>query len=267
MNKKNYNKGKSVQVSMLVLNDKSECFFQTDVEENTAILTLNILYQTNYKVTFHLYLLLNFEVIPYSLNGQKENFVNELIITPSDEIQASTGNTICVRGLSKATNDLCFILVSDMDTFTKRFQIKNNNAVVESKYSPIEVTSPKQTFEQSYTVFEDSQNKNVNVIIDLAYVIEGSRYKKQFLEEDSRFNMAVVIFNEGESTFELIGCAAIEEKQFEFNISTQAVRTGDCIRILLFPFANQYNENFISTYKMTLWSSPISIDRIRIGEK
>ncbi len=255
-----------MQISMVVLNDKAERFYQMVIEGDTANFALDILYQANYHAKFKMYVLLNFEAVPYSLNGSSEAIVNELEIKPSKDICVSSGNKICVRGASKHNNDFCIVLISETDTFTKRFQIIN-------KHSPVKLISPEirtrnisQSIEQSYDIIQDHENRNVTISVDFSNELNGSRYKTMFDKNDIGFHMAVSIYNEDTCAFELVGHAYVTKKQFEFTISTQSMQEGEFVRFILFPFACQFNDSFLSTYKMTLWSSPISIDRIQIGE-
>lgn len=257
---------KSVQISMVVLNDKAERFYQMEVEDDTANFTLDILYQANYCAEFKMYVLSNFIAVPYSLNGGSETIVNKLEIKPSEDIRVSSGNRICVRGISERNNDFCIVLISETDTFTKRFQIVNKSNSVDHFSPEISTKALTQPMEQPYEIIQDFDNRNVTISIDFSSELSGSRYKAAFDKDDIGFNMAVAIYNEDTCAFELVGYAYITKRQFEFTISTKSQQEGDIVRYILFPFAHQYNDDFLSTYKMTLWSSPISIDRIRIGE-
>ena len=258
--------GKNIQISMVVLNDNAKRFHQMEIEENTAHFTLDILYQANYNEKFKMYVLSNFVAVPYSLNGNSETIVNELEIKPSEDIRVSPGNEICVREIAEQNNDFCIVLISETDTFIKRFQIINKNGSVSNVSPEISTKGMTQSIDQSYEIIQDYDNKNIAISVDFSNALSGSRYRTSFEENEIGFNMAVAIYNESDCAFELVGYTYVTKRQFEFTISTQSMQDGDFVRIILFPFAHQYNNDFLSTYKMTLWSSPISTDRIRIGE-
>ncbi len=132
----------SLDVAMSVYESNKDEFLQFNTDQNYAEFNLDIAYKTNTEQKMLLFLLCNFEMIPYSLNGKPESLMNELYLQASDSIEVSRENQILVHNLSKKKNDLSFLLVSDSMIATKRFQIDNTTATELIICEPQIITKP-----------------------------------------------------------------------------------------------------------------------------
>lgn len=48
-----------------------------------------------------------------------------------------------------------------------------------------------------------------------------------------------------------------DSQSFGFEMELSDIDDLSGMRLIIFPFANEYNDNFLSTYKAFLWSNPI----------
>lgn len=258
---------KALQITISLYDENRNEFLQLRSQNDSATFYLDVSFLSNYDASFQVYLLSNFMPISFSLNDGPKKIMHELLIHPSNELSISQNNKVSVDGLTNYKNDLCFVLVSNVDTFTKRFVIVNKNSNLSPKYPILQLNTDDPWCSvdgSSYNITFDKKSNKLHVLVDFMSSLNGNRYQGQFNDAKISFDVAVVILVEPDNKFYNLGIANVDEKYIEFQIPPNYILNCDSIRIMVFPFTNQYDDSFLSTYKVSLWSAPICTSKINI---
>ncbi|GAU75930.1 hypothetical protein [Fusibacter sp. 3D3] len=141
-----------LQVAMSIYEQNESDFLHLVTDKNSITFNLDIAYNTSTNQTLRLYLLSNFQLAPYSLNGKPPSLKNELHLESSNNIQVTKGNQIVINNLNARKNDLSLLLVSDSMIATKRFQIDNVNGEVLALVPKVELIPSEKNIYDSYQV-------------------------------------------------------------------------------------------------------------------
>ncbi len=243
-----------IQVAMILSDRENENVLQLNTNQSTVSLRMDLMYRSTYAAQFRMYLLSDFESVPYAMNDGPVQSFQEVRIAPSEEILCAQ-NQIGIENLSRQVNDLCIVLVGmDHDLlFKKRFQIlyeKGEKAACEENLKTIPTAG--ETNQSSTTLSDFSA-----VQLDFGQFIREEAYQKAFLADPAPFTVAAVLFEEDACAFTFLGYAEAERKPFALRLPPFP-REGRC-RLLLFPYPYQYEKSFLYTYKAMLWSSPLAV--------
>lgn len=258
---------KTLQIATSLYDENHNEFLQLYTPNDSATFYLDISFLSNFNTSFQVYLLSNFTPIPFSLNDTPKQISHELLVHSSTDFSISRDNKICIDGLTAHKNDLCFIFVGKIDIFTKRFQIVNENSSLTPTY-PILQLNTNETFRpidtRTYNIMFDEKSCNLHILINFTSSLDGNRYQEQFNDGQANFDVAVLAFIEPDNKFYNFGVAKVDGQYIEFSIPLDSDSNYDSLRIIVFPFINQYDDSFLRTYKVSLWSAPICTNKINI---
>ena len=257
---------KSLQLRTILHDKDQNEFLALRTEGESVTFYLDISFLANYDTTFQIYLLSNFVPIPFSVNDEEQRITHEFHIHAADEISISKNNKICIDGLIYNTNDLCFVFVGKTDIFIKGFQVVNENSddFLDDQHLQGEIEDAFcSTNGRPYSIFIDENANELCAEFDFVALLNGSRYQEQFVHEGDAFDVLFAAYLEPENAFYHLGVAKVNQKNIKFRVPLNYFSEFDSIRVIAFPFVNQYNDSFLGTYRATLWSSPICTYKVK----
>ena len=243
-----------IQVAMILSDRENENVLQLNTNQSTVSLRMDLMYRSTYAAQFRMYLLSDFESVPYAMNDGPVQGFQEVRIAPSEEILCAQ-NQIRIENLSRQVNDLCIVLVGmDHDLlFKKRFQILYEKGEKAAREEDMKMIPTAGETKHSSTPLSDFSA----VQLDFGRSIKEEAYQKAFLADPAPFTVAAVLFEEAACAFTFLGYAEAERKPFALRLPPFP-REGR-YRLLLFPYPDQYEKSFLYTYKAMLWSSPLAV--------
>ena len=243
-----------IQVAMILSDRENENVLQLNTNQSTVSLRMDLMYRSTYAAQFRMYLLSDFESVPYAMNDGPAQRFQEVRIAPSEEILCAQ-NQIRIENLSRQVNDLCIVLVGmDHDLlFTKRFQILYEKGEKAAREEDMKMIPTAGETKQSSTPLSDFSA----VQLDFGRSIKKEAYQKAFLADPAPFTVAAVLFEEDACAFTFLGYVEAERKPFALHLPPFPQEGR--YRLLLFPYPDQYEKSFLYTYKAMLWSSPLAV--------
>ena len=235
-----------------------------------------------------LILLKNFKPCPFSLNGSEYFERHNIEIPSSKENLYSTDNCIEIKGLDLNKNDMCLILTIDNIIVTKRFQVinvssdKKNNVKSGNCFFVNQTLERKVQYMKDRMTLVDSENEQffLNEVIEKGTLccaininkcFEGLQLQNEFencnRNEISYAIVPIAYSYSGEVEFWEPFSVKTDYEAFGFEARINSISDVYGIRFLIFPFANEYDDNFLKTFKAFLWSNPITTYTIFKEEK
>lgn len=239
-------------------------------------LSIDFIFKSSAELEGNLYLLKNFEPCSFSLNGSDYLKSYKINIPSSEKYLSSRNNYIEIKDLDLTSNDMCLILMVDDLIVTKRFQITNTafdkkNTIENQDYFPVNQKMENiSEFMSSYTEFIDFNTNQLyleDVIkqgrlycaLNIQNKLTNSQFEIDFenrKNEEIQYAIIPIGYNKNYRFLDPIFLKT-DSQSFGFEMELSDIDDLSGMRLIIFPFANEYNDNFLSTYKAFLWSNPI----------
>lgn len=266
-----------LETEIHIFNDNNDEVITVESTNDEICFYSNFIFKSSTDLDGNLILLKNFKPCAFSLNGSDYSESYKIDIPSSENYLSSRENSIKIRDLNLSKNDMCFVLVVDDLIITKRFQITNsistkkniiNNQDCFLINQEMDSTSLYMSNHFDFVDFKRNQMylddviKNgklycalniKNKFVDSQFEFDFKNRKK---EEIQYAAIPVGYYNEDFKFFDPIFFKTNYET-FGFEMEATDMNDLSGIRFIIFPFANEYSEEFLSTYKAVLWFSPI----------
>lgn len=260
-----------------------------NTQNNDICFCGDFVFKSSKDVKGSLMLLKNFEPCQFSLNDSDYLEKHEIEIPSSDDYISSRNNYIRVNDLDLNKNDMCLILFVDDLIISKRFQIQNTASELKNNIENSDYFSISQDLNtvskyirseyenedtpESLIFLEDAiKDKKICCAIDINEYFEDSRFEEDFKnrseKEEIQYAIVPISYNKKIDFYKpLFLKTSSDVFGFEIQLSCYDFTESVGIRFLVFPFANEYNDKFLYTYKAFLWSRPIITHTIFKEEK
>lgn len=166
---------------------------------------------------------------------------------------------------------MCILLFVKDSIYTYRFQIENTNAKnninpeFTNTYNVTTDFGEKSQFFSSSNMLGlsegvlsvlDNSSNNFYCAVDLEKILADTSAIDSYKNRKKELNRyAVVPILNNQIIGDVFYCESIESR-FAFKISAKDFAPFDSIRFMIFPYPNEFNNNFLKTYKAFLWSDP-----------
>lgn len=239
-------------------------------------LSIDFIFKSSAELEGDLILLRNFKPCSFSLNGSEYTENYKIKIPSSEKYISSRKNCIEIKNLNLTSNDMCLILIVDDIIVNKRFQITNSTSdkkmnFVNQDYFPLNQKNENVSwfmsdhssfidFKKNPLYLEDViRNRGLCCALSIRNKLMNSQFELDFenrRNEGIQYAIVPIGYNGNWRFLEPIFLkTSFDTFGFEMEISDIDDLTG--MRFIIFPFANEFNDDHLSTYKAFLWSSPI----------
>lgn len=267
----NQKQSKSFSVEMIVSDQSDLPITSYSINNNSIDILFDLIYSSDLETEGKLVLLKNFQPIPFSINGGSKKKEYEFSIFKTLEEMISKNNVISINSLDSNRNDMCILLFVKDSIYTYRFQIENTNAKnninpeFTNTYNVTTDFGEKSQFFSSSNMLGlsegvlsvlDNSSNNFYCAVDLEKILADTSAIDSYKNRKKELNRyAVVPILNNQIIGDVFYCESIESR-FAFKISAKDFAPFDSIRFMIFPYPNEFNNNFLKTYKAFLWSDP-----------
>ena len=246
-------------VGITVLDSEGEKLIEQDIDEPEIDLEIHIEYQTNKEQELSLYILNNFQHKEFTVQGEiYKDF--PIVFNETDEFEQISLN-ISLENIETKENDLCILIVGDWSIYTRRFFLRNTKG---DFVDHIEMYENKPEIKSNENIDGERRIEKINgeyqLILDVEDTITSDVYREDFNNEQNEeiIYATIVLDANGDIVGEPFYCSSTTG---ELRVMLNEVSCSDGpVMAVVFPYANKFSmKEFENTYKMALWSSPISV--------
>ncbi len=260
---------KIVNIEMYATDDSGEPILSSCISQDTEKINFELLYSSNFETTAKLVLLRNFKPINFRINNATVNEFNFIIDDTNGET-FSISKKILLDSLDSKLNDMCMLLFIKDYIYTYRFQINNDfgNKNEPLKYKDTyKICKLPDTKVQFYSAISDNQNeaeselyaidnnKKIFGVVNFLYELENTRFLEPFENRTQKeINYAIVEIVDDRFNNVLFYNSSKNYICFESDISK--LHSLKKIKYIVFAYPNEFQLDYLKTYKAAMWSDP-----------